>query len=219
MTAGLAAVSLTCGYNGVAVVSEVDVTVPPGRIVGLQGPSGAGKTTLARTLCGLLPPLAGTVTVDGNPVDPRRGHLTGRVAMLFQSPRRSTDPRLRLEQLIAGPALVGRSRRKQAATVWTHVHEAAESVGLTTDLLQRLPAQVSDGQLQRACLARALMQRPRYLICDEATAMLDPVTTAVLASLIRGHAELGTGVLVISHDTALLQSWADEVHDLAALEH
>lgn len=85
------------------------------------------------------------------------------------------------------------------------VEELAERVGLTADLLDRRPHQVSDGQLQRACVARALAQEPRYLICDEATAMLDAATTASIMRLVQSEArEAGMGVLMISHDAELL---------------
>lgn len=94
----------------------------------------------------------------------------------------------------------------------------AAEVGLTPDLLSRRPHQVSDGQLQRACLARSLAQQPKYLICDEATAMLDAATTAALIRLIESRAaETGVGVLLISHDRELLGACCDVVHDLDSI--
>ncbi|WP_040160625.1 ABC transporter ATP-binding protein [Nigerium massiliense] len=202
---------VTAGYGGAPVLEDVSIAVEPSRIVGLQGPSGSGKSTLARVLAGLLAPAAGEVTLDGVPVEFRRGRLSGRTAMLFQSPRRSCSARRTLAQIIAEPLHAGRVRTTRAA-----VASLASEVGLTSDLLGRLPAQVSDGQLQRAALARALAQDPRYLICDEATAMLDPISAAVIARLVRARAEAGLGVLAISHDRALLEAWADEVTTLDA---
>ena len=89
------------------------------------------------------------------------------------------------------------------------VLEAAAEVGLTPDLLRRRPAAVSDGQLQRAALARALVQEPQVLIADEATAMLDPATTASVVGILRERAARGAAVLVISHDAELLTAWCD----------
>ena len=95
--------------------------------------------------------------------------------------------------------------------------ELAGLVMLTDDLLDRRPHEVSDGQLQRACLARALALRPRYLICDEMTTMLDASTTAALVGVIRAYqAETGAGVLAISHDNTLLARWADDTVRLSA---
>ncbi len=223
----LRARGIEAGYDGHVVLRGVDVAVPAGRIVGLYGPSAGGKTTLGRVMAGLLRPSAGEVLIDGARINARRGRLSSRVAMVFQSPRRSCSPRLTLAQIIAEPLTV-RTRRAGHRRVDGHthtdrtldhaVHDLAAEVGLTPDLLTRLPAQVSDGQLQRAALARALAQDPAYLICDEATAMLDAVTTAVIAALVRRRAELGLGVLAISHDTALLTAWADEVTSLEATQ-
>jgi peptide/nickel transport system ATP-binding protein len=91
----------------------------------------------------------------------------------------------------------------------------ADRVGLTPDLLTRRPHAVSDGQLQRACLARALVHRPRYLLCDEATTMLDVSTQAHVAAVITEHQRHhDMGVLLVSHDPALMTRWADRVQEL-----
>lgn len=200
----LDAVGVTAGYSGTAdVLRARSMSIPAGSLVGLAGASGTGKSTMARVLALLLEPRGGHVTVDGTVV---RGagysvppDLRRQVALLFQSPRAATDPRMTLRRIIEQPAAIVRR-----AVV---VDELAERVGLTPDLLARRPHQVSDGQLQRACIARALAQQPRYLICDEATAMLDSATTASLVRLVRNEAhEAGMGVLMISHDTELLDA-------------
>ena len=208
----LRAEAVTAGYGDAPVLRDATLTVDPGRIVGLTGPSGTGKTTLGRVLAGLVPAQAGEVTCDGVPVRLRR--MSGRIAMLFQSPRRSCSPRMRLRQIIAEPLDITRVPSGERDR---RVETLAASVGLTSDLLDRLPGQVSDGQLQRAALARALAADPAYLICDEATAMLDAATTASLVAVIRERAAAGLGVLAISHDHALLRAWADDTVDLRHL--
>ncbi|MFE5309411.1 ATP-binding cassette domain-containing protein [Isoptericola sp. NPDC056605] len=192
---------------GALVLDRVSLAVEPGRIVGLTGPSGAGKSSLGRILCGLQPAQEGAVLVDGEPVPTRRGRMTGVVGLLHQSPRAATSPRLTLGAIVAEPL----PRRERGASAGrARVAGAARRVGLTPDLLGRLPAQVSDGQLQRACLARALLAAPRYLVADEPTAMLDAATTAAAAQVLRELAAAGAGVLLVSHDHPLVDALADE---------
>lgn len=198
----LAAEHLTCSYGGRPVLRDVSVRLEPGQILGLTGPSGTGKTTLARLLTGLQIPDGGRVTVDGRPVTTRRGRMDGAVGLLHQSPRAATDPRMTLRAIITQPS----SRRGGTAAT-----DPAARAGLAPDLLERRPFQVSDGQLQLACIARALAARPRYLVCDEPTARLDAVATASVAVLLRELADDGMGVLTISHDHPLLTALCDDV--------
>ncbi|WP_258948435.1 ABC transporter ATP-binding protein [Lentzea californiensis] len=201
----LTGIGITAGYQA-PVVTDVSLTVHPGQTVGLAGPSGSGKSTVARVLALLHKPFAGTVEIDGETVTGFRFKARQRtkIGVLFQQPRLSVDPRFTLRQAIAEP---GGDR----------VDELADLVMLTDDLLGRRPHEVSDGQLQRACLARALALKPRYLICDEMTTMLDASTTAALVGVIRAYQrESGAGVLAISHDATLLTRWADETVRLSA---
>lgn len=193
------------------VLRDVDLEVPSGTMVGVHAPSGTGKTTLLRTAALLLAPERGTVRLEDTPVRgtgyrvPRR--VRRRLGIVFQSPRASTDGRLTLRRIIAAPLSHdrGRWRPTTEGQVGSRVAELAARVHLSEDLLDRLPHQVSDGQLQRACLARALALDPSVLICDEPTAMLDAPSTAVVMGLLRDHATTGAAVLLASHDRALLE--------------
>ncbi|MFD9369952.1 ABC transporter ATP-binding protein [Streptomyces sp. NPDC060020] len=200
---------ITAGYDRRApVVRGAHLTLRPGESLGLLGPSGCGKSTLARVAALLHRPDRGTVVFDGRPVTgfshraPRS--LRTAVGVVFQQPRLAADPRLRLRDLVAEP-LRATGRRGEAAAA---VPEWAERVGLGVDLLARRPHEVSDGQLQRACLARALVLRPRWLVCDEMTAMLDASTAAALVAVVEEYrAESGAGLLAVGHDPVLLGRW------------
>ncbi|MBV1942229.1 ATP-binding cassette domain-containing protein [Streptomyces sp. BV286] len=208
--------SVTAGYDRRApVVRDVTLTVGAGEAVGLQGPSGCGKSTLARVAALLHRPDTGQVVLDGGTARGwrHRAPRSQRTAfgVVFQQPRLSADPRLPLADLIAEP-LRSNGRPVDA------VPELAETVGLGADLLGRRPHEVSDGQLQRACLARALALRPRWLVCDEMTAMLDASTTAALVGVVEAYRrESGAGLLAVGHDRVLLERWCDRTVGWAEL--
>ncbi|KAF2776376.1 ABC transporter ATP-binding protein [Streptomyces sp. OM5714] len=197
---------------------DVSLSVAPGEAVGLLGPSGCGKSTLARVAALLHRPDAGALHLDGTPVRHWR-HRAARdlrtaFGVVFQQPRLAADPRLTLADLVAEP-LRATGRRDEAAG---RVAELAAGVGLTADLLTRRPHEVSDGQLQRACLARALVLRPRWLVCDEMTAMLDASTTAALVRVVEDYrAGTGAGLLAVGHDRVLLDRWCDRTVEWASL--
>lgn len=202
---------ITAGYDpGRPVVRDVSLSVAPAEAVGLLGPSGCGKSTLARVAALLHRPDAGTVTLGGEAVRGWRHRAPQAqrtaVGVVFQQPRLSADPRLSLRELIAQP-LRSTGRRGEVAE---RVGMLAGRVGLTGELLDRRPHAVSDGQLQRACLARALVLEPRLLICDEMTAMLDASTTAALVAVVESYREeSGAGLLAVGHDRVLLERWCD----------
>lgn len=202
-SAGLVATGVTVAFDGAPVLSGVDCSVVPGALTGIIGPSGGGKTTLLRVLAGLQRVTSGTITYDGAPA-PRPGG----VALLAQSPRQACNPRWTLREIIGEPARVRRRTPapSAASAPASPPAEAAERVGLSPSLLDRYPAQLSDGQLQRACVARVLVQRPRYLLCDEPTAMLDPIATRAIIGLIDDLVADGLAAALVTHDHRLARA-------------
>ncbi len=208
------------GAHAVTVLDGVSVTVAPGERIALCGPSGSGKSTLARVLALLERPDAGTVILDGEPVRgagltlPRELRL--QVALLWQSPRLAADPRLSVGHLVGEPLRSGGRRHcPDRAEPEARVDEACAHVGLASELRERFPHEVSEGQLQRACLARALITAPSYLICDEPTSMLDVSTQAALLEVIADDVRArGAGVLLITHDRLLAEHWCDRIIEL-----
>lgn len=189
---GLEASGITVTFDGVTVLDGVDLVAPAGSVTGVTGPSGSGKTTLLRVLSGRCSPDAGEVTYRGRPTAP-----TGSIALLAQHPRLVCNPRWTLGRIVAEPAVIRRER--------IDIDEIAVRVGLEPELLDRYPGQVSDGQLQRACLGRVLIQRAEVVLCDEPTAMLDPIAAEAVSAMLREIAADGATVVLVSHDPALIE--------------
>ncbi|MCK9485473.1 MAG: ATP-binding cassette domain-containing protein [Dehalococcoidia bacterium] len=203
------------GHSQVRAVDGVSLDLRPGQRLAVVGRSGSGKSTLARVLALLEAPDAGSVSVDGTVVTafgmrtPRP--LRRAVQLIWQSPRLACDPRLRIREIVLEPlianGLVGRARdeRDQVVRHW------AARLGIADELLERFPHEVSDGQLQRACLARSLALEPRYLICDEMSSMLDVSTQAALLEVVaEEQRRRDMGVLLVTHDHILADHWCHD---------
>lgn len=198
----LAAAGLTFAYDrwGPPVVADLDLAVGRGEVLGLRGPSGCGKTTVARLLAGHLRPDAGTVTVDGAPL-PQSG--VSPVQLVLQHPELAVDPRWRLRAVLAEAGPIDRS--------------VLAALSIDEGLLDRYPAELSGGELQRFALARALVTGAPYVIADEISAMLDLLTQAQLWHVLLDRVRTaGLGVLAISHDDDLLDRVSDRVVSLGA---
>ncbi|QCB92743.1 ABC transporter ATP-binding protein [Cellulomonas shaoxiangyii] len=206
----LAAHGVVVVRGGRAVLAPTDVAVRAGEVVGLTGPSGVGKSSLAAVLAQLEAPAAGHVTLAGRRVPGAGLDLPPaqrrRVAWVSQHPRTAVDARMTLRRAIELPArLAGRDVDAAAA---------AAAVGLDAALLGRRPHEVSGGELQRACVARALALQPEFLVLDEVTSMLDDRTAADVLDTVHRVAAAGTGVLLVSHDVAALRTVCDRVLSL-----
>ena len=209
-------VTLGRGWRAASILAGVDLRIWPGEIVGLVGETGSGKTTLARTVAGLVDPVRGRVVFAGTPISAlRRGarraqRRGGRLQLVFQDPLRSLDPDMTVIDIVAeGIRLQGETDRN---VIRQRVLGALDKVGLDASVLPRTPGQISGGQRQRVSIARALATEPRLLICDEPVSALDASNrNYILRLLAQLRTALGLSIVIISHDLSSLAGIADRV--------
>jgi len=197
-----------------AALKDVSVEVERGKTVALVGESGSGKSTLARVITGLLPPEQGQVVYKGNILSThlrdREKEDLRRVQMIYQMPDVALNPRQRVRDVIGRPLefYLGMRGKEKA----TRVAELLQQIELPVDFEERYPAQLSGGEKQRVCIARALAAEPDLIICDEVTSALDQlVAEGILELLQRLQNELGVSYLFITHDLATVKAIADDI--------
>lgn len=198
----LKAKNLSFGYHQREhhpVLKDVNLTIHPGERVGLVGPSGQGKTTLCKLLAGYERPERGQVLLDGKPLGQYRGVCP--VQMIWQHPETAIDPLLRLRDTLceAGPV----------------DERLLDALHIQPGWLERYPAELSGGELQRFCIARSLHPGVRFLLCDEITAMLDLITQAQIWDfLLKEVKRRDLGLLIVSHSTPLIERVCSRVETL-----
>ena len=207
---------LTIGYDASAPVrSGIDLTIERGVSTCIVGANGAGKSTFALTLAGLLPPLAGTVeveTADGTVGDPHEWsskQLLGRMSMVFQEPEYQFLAATVAEELAIGPRAAGMTDEEIAPLIDEHL----EALGLTK-LARANPMTLSGGEKRRLSVATALISAPELLILDEPTFGQDRGTWLGLVRLLRAALERGVTLVSITHDPAFVAAMGQRVVDL-----
>ncbi|WP_435067001.1 ABC transporter ATP-binding protein [Haloplanus sp. C73] len=212
---------VTHAYDGETVVEDLSLSIDPGEVVAIIGPSGVGKTTILRILALFLEPTEGEVRIDGKPIwsldEDERLRLRRRIGMVFQEAslfdatvarnveyglrvRQSWRDRLRDELW----SIAGSNGTPEAVT------EALDLVGLTEKVNQEARS-LSGGEAQRVSFARALAYEPRYLLLDEPTSDLDPRNTDLIEEAILEARDRGIGIGIATHDMHQAERIADRV--------
>lgn len=189
-------ISFRYGKRQPWIIQNLDFCVRQGTCVGLSAPSGMGKSTLAMLLAGYLAPEEGEILLNGMPL-PKKGICP--VQLIYQHPEQAVNPRWRLRKVLEEG---GRIQETLLA-----------SLGIERAWLERYPRELSGGELQRFCVARALMSNAAFLICDEISTMLDVITQAQIWRVVCSEAEKrNMGIVVITHNHQLARRLCSRVY-------
>jgi peptide/nickel transport system ATP-binding protein len=195
-------------------VTDVSFSIKKKETLALVGESGSGKSTVAKMVVGLLPPTAGSVTIDGQnmwQVGADLEALRRRIQMIFQDPYASLNPRWRVDHIIADPIRAFGLARDNAE-IEDRVADLLRLVGLDPADGRKFPHEFSGGQRQRICIARALSSKPEFLVCDEPTSALDVSVQAQILNLMRDlQDQFGLTYLFISHNLAVVRHMATRI--------
>src|SRR5690625_70866 len=188
--------------NGPWLFRDMNLTVSPGEIVGIQGPSGQGKTTFCRILAGFEQPVEGTVHFNGIPVAKRGYHP---VQLVLQHPEKAVNSRWKMDIVLREG--------------WEPDQQVMDAFGIEQELMTRWPSELSGGELQRFCVVRALGPNTRFLIADEMTTMLDAITQAqIWQAVLEIAKERKMGMIVVSHEEKLIERLCDRVIELGQFQ-
>ena len=207
--------NLTAAYGKQPVLHNVNVVVPLQRTVALVGESGSGKSTTARVISGLLRPREGQILWQGTPLPAdfrqRTKAQLRRIQMIYQMPDTSLNPKQRVRETIGRPLSFYLDTKRAARD--ERVRELLSLVELEPNqYIDRLPSELSGGEKQRVCIARALAAEPELVICDEVTSALDQlVAEEVLKLLDRLQREFDLSYIFITHDIGTVRAIADDV--------
>ena len=195
------------GRKAFRALRGVSLDIAPGECVGLVGESGSGKSTLGKAVLGLAPVAAGRIVFDGQDITHAKGAqrraLAADIQVVFQDPYGSLDPAMTIGDILAEPLTAGGMGRREARS---RVGEMLDRVKLPQASVDRLPNEFSGGQRQRIAIARALVRRPRLIVCDEPVSALDLTTQATILDLfIELQRDTGVSYLFVSHDLGVVR--------------
>lgn len=207
--------NLSIHYGRRIVVSDVSLSLAPGKTVGLVGESGSGKSSIAKAIVGLAPVSSGDIRVNSvSAVGLRRSaeNARRRVQLVFQDPFSALDPRMSIGESIA-EATRATGRRWTRSARRDRVRELLSQVALDQDRADELPGAFSGGQRQRITIARALAGEPDVIVADEVTSALDVSVQGTVLNLLRDlQQQLGLSMVFISHNLAVVRYISDEIY-------
>ena len=211
----IAGASLFAPSRILPIVHGVNLALEPGKTLGIVGESGCGKSTLGRALLRLIPPTAGQVLWQGQDMATMPKSLLrmrrAEMQIIFQDPLAALDPRMTLARIISRPLATFAPELSKAERM-ARVLAALSEVGLTADFAQRYPHELSGGQAQRVGIARALIGRPKLMICDEPVSALDVSIQAQVINLLMDlQDKMGLALVFISHNLAVVRHISHQV--------
>ena len=197
------------------VLFDVSLAVKEGTCLGILGESGSGKSTMGRVLCGLLKPDSGEAVLDGVSVYASRAgrqNLQNKLSIVFQDYTTSANPRFRIRDIIGEGLTVQERREGKKLDRRAETSRLLELVGLPADFADRFPHELSGGQLQRVCIARAVACKPEIILFDEAISSLDAHTQVQVMDLLRELKDrLGLTYIFITHDLTSITYLCNDV--------
>lgn len=203
------------GYTRQQVLFDVSLAVKEGTCLGILGESGSGKSTMGRVLCGLLKPDSGEAVLDGVSVYASRAgrrNLQNKLSIVFQDYTTSANPRFRIRDIIGEGLTVQERREGKELDRKAETSRLLELVGLPADFADQFPHELSGGQLQRVCIARAVACKPEIILFDEAISSLDAHTQVQVMDLLRELKDrLGLTYIFITHDLTSITYLCDDV--------
>lgn len=203
------------GHTKQQILFDVSVEVKKGTCLGILGESGSGKSTMGRVLCGLLRPDSGNVLLNDTPVyasKAGRRELQNKLSIVFQDYTTSANPRFRVRDILKEGLYVRQRRERMRLNQEKEINRLLELVGLSSDFAERFPHELSGGQLQRVCIARAVACNPEIILFDEAISSLDAHTQVqIMDLLLELKAKLSLTYIFITHDLTSITYLCDDV--------
>ena len=185
------------------ILKDINLNIKSGERVGIIGPSGYGKSTLAKIIAGYEKPTSGKILIDGEPIK-ERGFCP--VQMIHQHPELSVNPRWKMDKVLN--------------ECWKPDDKMLKRFGIEKEWLKRWPNELSGGELQRFCITRVLAPDTKFLICDEITTMLDVISQAQIWNVLLSIAEeKDYGMIIVTHNMELAKKVCTRIVDLREINH